>query len=417
MYTPTTTTTIITISSNTTEPISLKGEQKYPHHRVDDEKYPDHNHEALEAAFRSLKELTKNPPPGSIKCSSPHLTPIYDKIVYRSTSQSKKIPLIIHVSFNNRCIPNELAETITRWQNNLPDHSLFFHDDDAVQRLIKGNDHDQPSLLSASLLPLPFSSSWQSSGYFPELRNHLRCVKFKNAMLIDIWRMLIIYEFGGLYTDIDNYPEPNMNSTTIRVDDSFFSLSDGKHRPSQWLFAMTPKHPIAIFTLQDISRRLLKIKNLARPRVVHITGPQTLKVAFRKFITLLEQNGTIFGNSSYYNQIQKIDLAQSDQFAKGNLGNTFDEIIKTININDSSSYDGKNYANITKRRKIELVSGIHHWTEDVKLGQPKVTSNSSQNDDDDDDDNRLPPYDGVSCIDYLAKLDENKRHQTASKKE
>lgn len=224
-------------------------------------------------------------------------------------------------------------------------------------------------------------------------------------------------ETKGLYTDIDNYPEPNMNSTTIRVDDSFFSLSDGKHRPSQWLFAMTPKHPIAIFTLQDISRRLLKIKNLARPRVVHITGPQTLKVAFRKFITLLEQNGTIFGNSSYYNQIQKIDLAQSDQFAKGNLGNTFDEIIKTININDSSSYDGKNYANITKRRKIELVSGIHHWTEDVKLGQPKVTSNSSQNDDDDDDDNRLPPYDGVSCIDYLAKLDENKRHQTASKKE
>mmetsp|Transcript_54645 Transcript_54645/g.61077 ORF Transcript_54645/g.61077 Transcript_54645/m.61077 type:complete len:213 (-) Transcript_54645:37-675(-) len=212
-----------------------------------------------------------------------------------------------------------------------------------------------------------------------------------------------------------------MNSTTIRVNDSFFSLSDGKQRPSQWLFAMTPKHPIAIFTLQEISRRLLKIKNLARPRVVHITGPQTLKVAFRKFITLLERNVTIFGNSSYYNQIQKIDLAHSDQYAKGNLGGTFDEIIKTIkNTNDSSSYDGNNYTNITKRQKIELVSGIHHWTEDVKLRKSKVTINSSQNDDDgngDDDDNRLPPYDGVSCIDYLAKLDENKRRQTASKKE
>jgi len=172
---------------------------------------------AFGKVLRSLKELTKSPPPGSIKCWSPHLTPIYDKVVYRydpgepvDRQRKRKIPPIIHISFNDRCVPNELAESIKRWQEALPEFSLFFHDDDAVQRLIDGpgdcknNDvhyqnhnrnRDCSNRSSSSFQQ--FSSTWQSSGYFPKLRNHMRCIKFKGAMLIDVWRMLIIYEFGG----------------------------------------------------------------------------------------------------------------------------------------------------------------------------------------------------------------------------
>ena len=463
--------------------VALKEDQQNQnhHHRVPDQ---DTNHngqengqdntdhdETLVAVLKSLQEITKSPPRGSIICPSPHLTPIYDKIVYPTATaaatttttvskskevinsegeqqqqQKRKIPRIIHVSFNNRCIPNELAETITRWQEALPDHSLFFHDDEAVQRLVEGDDdHDHDHHHHHHI-----QSTWKSSGYFPELQNHLRCVKFKGAMLIDIWRMLISYEFGGLYTDIDNWPGQDMNSTTIHVDDSFFSLSDSKDRPSQWLFAMTPKHPIAIFTLQDISRRLLKIKNVARPRVVHITGPQPLKTSYRKFQLLLEKNATIFGNSSYYTQIQKIDTPRSGQYAKGNLGGTYDEMITTdgsslYDNNDNNNNNNVSYTNITKREKVELVSGIQHWTEDVKLGHPKTnsitilssnkstnftsnsrtltsndynssSSNSSSNIGDEDDKLLPPSYDGVSCKDYLAKLDDYERTNVVEKK-
>jgi mannosyltransferase OCH1-like enzyme len=480
-----TTNTMAATSSKTTEHIiALKEDQQNQnhHHRVPDQQDTDHENgqengqddtdqdqdtdhdETLVAILKSLQEITKSPPRGSIICPSPHLTPIYDKIVYPTTTttttgkskskkainsegeqqhqQKRKIPRIIHVSFNNRCIPNELAETITRWQEALPDHSLFFHDDEAVQRLVKGDDDDDHHDHDHN------QSTWKSSGYFPELQNHIRCVKFKGAMLIDIWRMLISYEFGGLYTDIDNWPGPNMNSTAIHVDDSFFSLSDSKDRPSQWLFAMTPKHPIAIFTLQDISRRLLHIKNVARPRVVQITGPQPLKASYRKFQLLLEKNATIFGNSSYYNQIQKIDIPQSDQYAKGNLGGTYDEMIITDGspLYDNIDNDNNNnisYTNITKREKLELVSGIPHWTEDVKLGHPKsnsktiLSSNNSTNltsnnriltsndynssnsnsNNGDEDDKRLPPsYDDVSCTDYLAKLDDYERTNVVEKK-
>ena len=231
----------------------------------DDEQQQQQQH--LGNILRSLKELTKSPPFGSIKCPSPRFTPIYDKIVDpvalvitvgnttspTSTTEknnvnintnankpknkittriiNRKIPPIIHVSFNNRCIPNELAESITRWQEALPDYSFFFHDDDAVQRLInnnegrnnnddnnhnyynhdhnnntttENNDNRSSSSLStttaaAAKLQQLFSPSWQSSGYFPELQNRMRCIKFKGAMLIDVWRMLIIYEFGGTF--------------------------------------------------------------------------------------------------------------------------------------------------------------------------------------------------------------------------
>mmetsp|Transcript_1507 Transcript_1507/g.3329 ORF Transcript_1507/g.3329 Transcript_1507/m.3329 type:complete len:509 (-) Transcript_1507:56-1582(-) len=372
-----------------------------------------------DTVLRSLQELTRSPPPGSIVCPSRHFTPIYDKILFSklgSTAENnttnsaavadRKIPRIIHISFNDRCVPNELAESIERWRKALPDHSMFFHDDEAVQRLVIGDDR-------SNKLPL-----WHSSEHFPTLRNNMRCVVSKGAMLIDIWRMLVEWTYGGLYTDIDNWPGPDFNAQrTIRAGDSFFTLSDSKQRPTQWLFGMTPRHPIAIFTLQDISRRLLHIKNVARPRVVSITGPQALKIGFRKFRQLLEKNATIFGGSSYFTQVQKIALKESNRYARGSLGGTFDEIVNRF-YDESSNIT---YVNITKREKTQLLSGLKHWTEEVKLQRGKrnmtgrVLANKPKTNtvkiNTNDEDPRLL-YDGVSCMDYLAALDNSDQRQS-----
>ena len=359
---------------------------------------------SYEAALRSLQELTQSPAIGSIVCPSPYFTPIYDKIVPLTSnntsktagefSSSRKIPRIIHVSFNDRCVPNELAESITRWQETLPDHSIFFHDDQAVQRLI-GTSNDKTQL-------------WHFSEHFPELQGNMRCVKFKGAMLIDIWRMLIVWTYGGIYTDIDNWPGTKFNAQkTIQDGDSFFSLSDVRDRPSQWFFGMAPNHPIAIFTLQEISRRLLRIKNIAFPRVVAITGPQALKMGFRKFNLLLDQNSTIFGKSSYFTQVQQIGSADTSQYAIGNLGGTYDEIVDCF-VDESSN---KSYVNITKRTKTELLSGIIHWTREVRGGRigsltrgeyiegANITTISANN-----EQQSVDKFDGLSCRDYLASL-------------
>eukprot|EP00535_Pseudo-nitzschia_heimii_P005600 CAMPEP_0197191386 /NCGR_PEP_ID=MMETSP1423-20130617/23298_1 /TAXON_ID=476441 /ORGANISM="Pseudo-nitzschia heimii, Strain UNC1101" /LENGTH=442 /DNA_ID=CAMNT_0042644005 /DNA_START=312 /DNA_END=1640 /DNA_ORIENTATION=- len=362
-------------------------------------------HSAYIETLRVLQDLTQSPPPGSIICPSVDLTPIYDKIVHSANETEKlsairrKIPRIIHFSFNDRCVPNELAESIRRWQEVLPDHTIFFHDDQAVRRLIGVENRN--------------SQLWHLSKDFPELRRSLRCVKFKGAMLIDVWRMLVVWTFGGIYTDIDNWPGPKFNVTTIRDKDSFFSLSDSKDRPSQYLFGMTAGHPIAIFTLQDISRRIQKMKNIARPRVVRITGPQPMKFAFRKFNLLLEQNSTIFGKSSFFTQYQKITRVESDQYAKGNLGGTFDEIVDQY----FDKISNTTYKNITKRTKTEILSGIKHWTEDVKLGQKKENTTEKEFTQDSNPGIQMNvtnpehragkpiSYDGLSCMNYLATLD------------
>ena len=70
----------------------------------------------------------------------------------------------------------------------------------------------------------------------------MRCVRFKGAMKIDVWRILIVYKYGGIYSDIDHYPGSKLSETDpIQPDDEAFFLSDAWGRPSQWWFAMEPK--------------------------------------------------------------------------------------------------------------------------------------------------------------------------------
>ena len=107
----------------------------------------------------------------------------------------------------SRCMPRDLARQLNRWREVLPDYSIFFHDDDAVDRLVRGRDWD---------------------GLFPNFRHAIKCILTKGAMYIDVWRVLILYEYGGVYSDIDNWPlDKFTNNGTIRTDLSGFFFSDG----------------------------------------------------------------------------------------------------------------------------------------------------------------------------------------------
>jgi mannosyltransferase OCH1-like enzyme len=324
----------------------------------------------------SLHDLTRSPPYGSIECPSIYMVPIYDRIVEEystipdnnsttrprnttldssssSYSSSRKIPRIIHVSFNQRCIPQEMATSIEKWRDALPDHSIYFHDDDAVDRLLQ--------------------LGWDE---FPDLHRLLACVQFKGAMKIDIWRVLVLYKYGGVYTDIDNWPMQNFTMTTIHPQDTFFSLSDAKDRPSQWLFAMEPRHPIGSYAVWEIMNRLKRVKNIAKPHVVQITGPHTLLSAYRKFFN--RKLSTIEERS----HVHKISRSESGTYAAGSLGGTYQNNIV---------FEG---VTMTIREKTELISGIEHWPKQVK--------------------NNTLPYQG-SCLDYIALLDSQNPNWTIPK--
>jgi mannosyltransferase OCH1-like enzyme len=303
-----------------------------------------------------LSELTQNPPNGSVHCPSPYMVPIYDKVVVvNEQDKGSKIPRIIHVSFNQRCVPDELAKNIVRWQEALPNYSFYFHDDDAVQRL----------------LSLSSQQESQMSVDFPNLAEILNCVKYKGAMKIDIWRILITYYYGGLYTDIDVTPQSNFSNETIHPNDTFFTLTDGKDRPSQWLFGMSPGHYIGILTMDEIQRRLLRMRNIAKPRVVSITGPQALKAGYNRFMVLKNRN-ELPNNIPPEIQVTKIPAELTLSYASGSK-----------HMDDIVEFEGHN---ITVREKIENISGVIHWPDQVNSNRSGI------------------PYEGVSCFDYLAML-------------
>ena len=240
------------------------------------------------------------------------------------------IPRTLHVTFRHRCLPEDLAFSLEQWRQNLPDYSIYFHDDTAVDKLI--------------------NSPWPE---FPMLHQLMHCVQFKGAMKIDLWRLLILYRYGGIYGDIDNWPQEKFRQDIIQPTDSYFSFSDSNFRPTQWFFAMEAKHPLAYFCLLTIFDNLLNLPNIARPKVVTVTGPNAMHAGIVKYLTqplydtMQDKEITLIG--PYNKTIHKIPQRYSEQYIKGSLGGHSADVI---------TYNG---TQMSRRDRMELQSGVIHW--------------------------------------------------------
>lgn len=312
--------------------------------------------ESVRGHTLQLEDLTKNPRIGSLVCP-PLMTPIYDRVVQKQdnsvideTQIKNKIPKIIHISYNNRCVPTEVfADGIQKWKDELPDYSIYFHDDDAVDRLLE---QDWPE--------------------FPNLHKIMNCIKYKGAMKVDLWRMLIVYKFGGIYTDIDNIPAKEFkNGAAIHPDDTFYASFGKNNRPNQSVFAMEPQHPIAVFTVQTILKNLLDMPSLRRPKVVWTTGPVAFHEGYKNYLILTEKASFTMNPGLYTGFMNK----QIRKEPKWNWLNP--------HCGEFVMYEG---FNMTKKARAGVISGMFHW-------QKVVVSNQKGED--------------FSCREYLYLLDHN----------
>jgi hypothetical protein len=206
----------------------------------------------------------------------------------------------------------------------------------------------------------------------------MQCVQFSGAMKIDIWRILVIYRYGGIYTDIDNWPGEKFDKDTIPDDISAFFLSDVWNRPSQWFFAMESYHPIAYYCMNEILHRVLYLDDISKPKVVFVTGPDALKHAYGRFLNW-QPKDKIFGGGTFtgklFKQVQKIEKRQSGKYVIGSLGGTFNDIVWS-----------NATMKVTTRDKVEKENGVVHWLKDVRQRSRKVR--------------------GGSCMDYLYSLED-----------
>ena len=312
----------------------------------------------------------------SIECPS-SLMPFYNRIVREETrsaettnsndtsrtertSNGRLIPKIIHVSMKSRCLPQDLMEYMNRWIQQLPTYSIFFHDDEAVDRVI--------------------SSEWHE---FPDLHRAMHCVQYTGAMTIDIWRILILYRYGGVYSDIDNWLTDEFTEDTIPSNVTAFTFSDVWSRPSQWFLAFEPRHPIMYLAMKQIIHNIFNIKNVIKPQIVFTTGPGPVKDAYQMVMereTKKDEKIDIFAPGLHYGAFGNILFkAQHSGIGQNNvlINAGFHNFHDIVGVHG----DGKD---MTRRERIEMETGVLHFTKQRKF-------NSAQ---------------ASSCREELAKLDE-----------
>lgn len=139
-----------------------------------------------------LEELMRYSPnetcdPGKSKKRLIRITHLPENITYTS----RKIPKIIHVTSKTRCMTPPFLQNLDKWR--FDGYSFYFHDDAAMERLL--------------------SKYWPE---FPHLQLLQHCM-ISGASKADLWRLLVLWEYGGIYTDIDNAPGPKFeNGAVIR---------------------------------------------------------------------------------------------------------------------------------------------------------------------------------------------------------
>ena len=129
-------------------------------------------------------------------------------------------------------MPEDFADNMNSWQ--FDKYSFFLQDDNAVAKLL--------------------SCEWPE---FPLLHDVINCIT-SGAGFADLSRYLVLWEYSGIYADIDNAPGPLLkNGASITDDvDSFLEVEAARF-PSQYFILGSPHHPAMYMAVQVMIRHLL----------------------------------------------------------------------------------------------------------------------------------------------------------------
>ena len=92
---------------------------------------------------------------------------------------------ILHITWKNNELPEKYEFIINQWKITNPQLEIKFYSDEDNDRFIED--------------------------YFPELKETLNRFD-KKIMKLDIIRLLYLYQFGGIYSDIDVLPLKNISN-------------------------------------------------------------------------------------------------------------------------------------------------------------------------------------------------------------
>lgn len=186
-----------------------------------------------------------------------------DNSTDKATSASL-IPRLIFQSWKNNELSQKLCENVLIWSKLNPEYDYFLFDDNAVGTFIEKE-------------------------YGNNIFSLYRCVNV-GAAKCDIWRLMVIYIFGGIYFDFDAMPKTAFSTWEFgnRTVISGRGCNNKKYLTGcghQWGLIYTPFHPV----MRDAIKETLG--NLAKRTAEHVYD-----ISFWAFY-----NSWVYGpfNSSY----------------------------------------------------------------------------------------------------------------------
>jgi hypothetical protein len=184
------------------------------------------------------------------------------------------------------------------------------------------------------------------------------CVKFGGAIKIDIWRVLVLYKYGGIYSDTDIGPGAMLTEDTIQADDTAFFLSDAWNRPSQWMQGMEAKSPIAYFTMLEILTRVLALSDISSIKPVFLTGPDALKHGYGRALNWQNGNFDLFEAGVHEGKFCKV------RKLKGPL-------YESSYMSESVAWGDGTY--ISRKERMNRHANSTHWTQMIRETKAEVS--------------------------------------------
>ena len=215
--------------------------------------------------------------------------------------------MIVHQTAKTRCMTRHFFRATFQWVFR-PYWSFYFHDDAAVDRLLQ----------------TPFPE-------FPHLHQVARSCLTSRASRIALWRLVVLWCYGGLHVDLNTFPTANFTSATIQAGDEgiFFwetPESGNEQILSTKVVAVAPYHPLLYYAIQEYLARVLHGGSNGA-HSIETKQPATVSMS------------TVWQKALQdFTRLGKPGIRRRDQVIAGSQGRTIRTLGTVANGNEQSAY-------------------------------------------------------------------------------
>jgi mannosyltransferase OCH1-like enzyme len=164
------------------------------------------------------------------------------------------IPKQIFQTWYTKKLPKIVQNNINEMMKKNKEYKIYLYDDNDIDKYIKEN--------------------------HSERIYNAYCKLNIGAAKADLWRYLILYQFGGIYLDIDSIIKVDLNTIIKSNDEFIISREKNKGVLLQWFFMIKPQHPVL---LKIIEKVVDNIEKEVSKNVIYITGPRVFTECINEY--------------------------------------------------------------------------------------------------------------------------------------